>query len=1518
MSAQNEATKWYFGNQAGLDFMTNPPTILTNGAMVVTEGCSTMANAAGNLLFYTDGITVYNSLHQIMANGQSLLGNFTPVQSSIIIRKPGSTTLYYIFTVQGANGSAGLNYSIVDMTLASGQGSVTVKNSNLYSGTVGEKVSATKHCNGLDYWVMMRDWSQNSSAINFRAYALTAAGMNTTAVVSPANAFFNNNFNYYDLGAMKFAPNGKKLGLAIYNYNNNTTNNHSFELYDFDNTTGIVSNSLALGGQTLQINNSNYGYGCEFSPDGTKFYGSRLYNATNFVGGVMQYNLCAGSPTAVQASEFIVSNFQVSNSYFASMQLAPNGKIYVANYVSSQSQSISIINSPNAAGAACNFSLFGQSIAPKLCYYGLPNFASNFFAQAPPVAPFTYTVSNTFGCQAAAFTTPITPNTTISACSVNGFSLTSLAWNFGDPVSGSANISFQSNPTHAFTSLGTHTVQLILYYSCGGGTDTLRQVVNINQPCISVNSTSITCANLGSATVQATGGIGPFSYTWMPSAQTNSVATGLSPGTYTIRVYDFGNNFTYTATTAFTSLIPLTGSIAICNSVTCFGANTGTGSITNLAGGSGITKFFWQNSTTTHTTAFTNSLSAGIWSVSAVDSLTGCSFFATYFIQQPPPQNLLLSSSNASACANQSFVLSGVNSGGTPGTTLPYTYTWSPSFVSASLSVSEALSGTHIYTLSSSDSLNCLTNATIAVLVVGNPTIAILTASICPLATATLQASGASSYTWQNNTNANSYTASPLSNTSYTLVGSAAGCTASATGSIYIYPLPAASFQSNSPVCNGTNLNLFGSGGSSYVWTGPSAFSSNSSSPVITAASPAKSGVYTVTVTSAVGCTMSTAANLTVHPTPTLSATGSTVCNTGTLNLSANSFAGSAFIWSGPNQFIATTQFPQLSNPSLAANGVYTLVVISPQSCSNTAQVNVSVTAQPSPSILSDGPKCADSPISFTTFGGASYQWIGPAGFNSAQQFPQIINAQAFASGIYSVTVLLGPCIATANYSLTVWARPVATVSATPVVCAGKNLQLIGGGGPNLQTYYWAGPNMFASSSYSVVRINANHSYDGTYTLNVSDNHNCTASATIAVLIEDNPVITASGATVCLNAKAILKAQGGVSYFWQGPQFYQSSVQNPTLNTVPKNYEGSYTVTGKGANTCTSIAYAQVLTLELPQPQLSISPSTLACPGTTFTMTAQGAVNYNWYGPAAISLKGQQVSITPANSAQVGTYTLVGVDSIGCFNQALFSLKLYDSPQGTLKETRTSNCAPTCSKFEFVPNPITAKKIGSSWTINRITSGNKFNYCITDAGLLEFKGILIDSLTGCKRETQFQTSYHKKPEASFQYAPKLPDIYTTVSFTDESNVTSNYKAEWFLNGEANFSSSGKTLTHLFDRPDNYAVVLVVTDEQKCADTLIQKITVQEDFTVYVPNVFSPNGDHLNAYFYPVLRSIKNYRLEVYNRWGTRIYIGAENARGWDGTYNDVNCQQDSYTWRLKVSSLDGKAREYTGEVILIR
>ncbi|MCC6369500.1 MAG: hypothetical protein IT236_00700, partial [Bacteroidia bacterium] len=263
--AQNEARNWCFGYGASLNFGTTPPSTLAATNMTVVEGCATISSPAGALLFYTDGMTIWNSSYAIMANGTGLFGNSTPTQSSLILKRPGSSTSYYVFTVQGLSGTAGLNYSIVDMSLAAGQGSVTVKNAPLYSSSLCEKLTATRHCNGVDWWIVVREWAALTNGTNFRAYQLTPAGMNTVAVVSNYTTNPNSVNTAYGIGAMKISPTGKKLALANYNYNNTNslTTFSTFDLFDFDNSTGVVSNSLSLMPNLTNV--YSYGYGVEFS-----------------------------------------------------------------------------------------------------------------------------------------------------------------------------------------------------------------------------------------------------------------------------------------------------------------------------------------------------------------------------------------------------------------------------------------------------------------------------------------------------------------------------------------------------------------------------------------------------------------------------------------------------------------------------------------------------------------------------------------------------------------------------------------------------------------------------------------------------------------------------------------------------------------------------------------------------------------------------------------------------------------------------------------------------------------------------------------------------------------------------------------------------------------------------------------------------------------------------------------------------------------------------------------------------
>src|SRR6185369_955314 len=157
-SQQNN--NWYFGAQAGLNFNGAVPSTLSNGAMNAPEGCSSISDKSGNLLFYTNGVTVYNRNHQTMLNGTALLGHVSAFQSCVIVPVPNTDSLFYIFTTDAweNNFANGYRYHIVNMNHDNGKGEVVFKNGSL-SAPSCERLTAARHANGVDVWVIGNDKS---------------------------------------------------------------------------------------------------------------------------------------------------------------------------------------------------------------------------------------------------------------------------------------------------------------------------------------------------------------------------------------------------------------------------------------------------------------------------------------------------------------------------------------------------------------------------------------------------------------------------------------------------------------------------------------------------------------------------------------------------------------------------------------------------------------------------------------------------------------------------------------------------------------------------------------------------------------------------------------------------------------------------------------------------------------------------------------------------------------------------------------------------------------------------------------------------------------------------------------------------------------------------------------------------------------------------------------------------------------------------------------------------------------
>ena len=347
--AQGEANIWYFGQNAGLDFNSGAPVALTNGQLVTDEGCATISNSSGQLLFYTDGVTVYNKNHTIMVNGTGLLGHSSSMQSATIVPKPGSSNLYYIFTTDAETLPNGFRYSVVDLNLDGGNGAVTtVKNILVYTPT-SESLGITKHANGIDFWVVTHEWNNN----NFNAHLLTASGLSSVPVTTSIGLPISGGSGFEAAGSLKLSPSGSKLAI--------TSVSDFAQLYDFDANTGVLSNVVTLTTEAGELS------GIAFSPDESLLY------ISNSFGKIHQFNLnVADIPNSIIT---IYNGGWIPP--IGQMQVGPDNKIYVA--VNNRTK-LGVINNPNILGLGCNFILDGIDLSGRLSTLGLPSFNQSFFA----------------------------------------------------------------------------------------------------------------------------------------------------------------------------------------------------------------------------------------------------------------------------------------------------------------------------------------------------------------------------------------------------------------------------------------------------------------------------------------------------------------------------------------------------------------------------------------------------------------------------------------------------------------------------------------------------------------------------------------------------------------------------------------------------------------------------------------------------------------------------------------------------------------------------------------------------------------------------------------------------------------------------------------------------------------------------------------------------------------------------------------------------------------------------------
>ncbi|GIV28477.1 MAG: hypothetical protein KatS3mg027_2291 [Bacteroidia bacterium] len=850
------------------------------------------------------------------------------------------------------------------------------------------------------------------------------------------------------------------------------------------------------------------------------------------------------------------------------------------------------------------------------------------------------------------------------------------------------------------------------------------------------------------------------------------------------------------------------------------------------------------------------------------------------------------------------------------GGTAPFNYTWSPTGGNGALAT--GLSAGQ-YTVTIQDA-NCAKTETITISQPPSMTLSIASssASCSSLGSATVTVTGGGTgpfnYTW-NPTGGNASVATGLSTGNFTaIVQDANGCTASATVNVPGTPMPSiTSIPTTSVSCNGgsngsATVNV-SSGVAPYTYTWLPTGGNNSS------ASGLSAGNYTVQVKDANNCLITGTTSILQPPALSITAqqTQSVSCNAG------NNGVASATVSGGVGGY-SYTWTPSGGNSSTANNltsGIYTVNVSDANNCLISATVQINQPPALSISVNGQSVSCYGGSNGNATVtasggvGGYSYTWNPTGGNNTV--------ASNLSSGIYTVYVKDANNCGPISNTVQITQPPALTlnISSQDATCFGyangsATVNVSGGMGNYTYTWYPSG-----GSSSVAVGLTA-----GNYSINVLDINSCFTSTTI-VINQPSPVaLSTSNYTICYgnNVNLSVNASGGTppyTYSWMPTGWTASGPYSQTLTATT-----FYTVYALDANNCSSPV--KIVKAFVMPPLLAIGMSTTVCDKEQATIYPSitsigngGPYSYYWSNGMNVP----SVTVTGNYLTQPNVYT-VTIDDGCSIPSATTTCTVYVNPlpRGSFTGDIIKGCAPLLVNFKAVSSGGNSDTYYWNFGNDQSATGNPTSTNYTLAGVYS-PTLTIVSQFGCVYDT-VATNYievYPYPIADFEANPWGTTIVTpTINF-----INTSYGAVSYLWNFGDYGSPTNTTTivnpsHEYTYSGTYTVSLIATNQYGCVDYIAKVISIDPEFHLYIPNVFTPDGNGLNDVFQPKGIGIdeSDYKMMIFDRWGELIFQSNEFRKGWDGSVkgNEGKATQDVYVYKIYVKDLKGNRHEFVGHV----
>ena len=480
-------------------------------------------------------------------------------------------------------------------------------------------------------------------------------------------------------------------------------------------------------------------------------------------------------------------------------------------------------------------------------------------------------------------------------------------------------------------------------------------------------------------------------------------------------------------------------------------------------------------------------------------------------------------------------------------------------------------------------------------------------------------------------------------------------------------------------------------------------------------------------------------------------------------------------------------------------------------------------------------------------------------------------------------------------------------IIAPPIVnngplCEGETLELTVTNPVANATYIWTGPNSFTSTQMDISIPNTTTAQAGTYSLVISLNGQTSPPVTTTVVINPMPVVTLAPFQDVCSDLADFDLTGGSPV---GGTYSGTGVLNGQFSPSTAG-AGTFTITYdyQSPDSCGGTATATINVEN--KPVIVISSDTTICEGGTATFSASGGVTYAWSNFSSSST----ISVSPNFST---TYTVTVSSNIGCSDTASVIANINPNPVVTIKPDNPFMCVGESvdlvggggNTFVWASNPSDPTLSGqTTQQLIHVSPISTTTYSVTATDAM-----------GCINTSSQTVSLHPNPIAGFYNRPQIASILEpTISFFDNSVGATTYY--WTL--EDGTTSTAPEFTHLFADTGYFSVSLIVYNQWGCKDSTSGRVFIKPNFTIYIPNTFTPNKDLKNDVFHIYGEGILDLNLRIYDRWGKQIFFTDDINMGWDGKVNGVNVPEGVYVYSVVYRDGSNKKNYLRGTVTVIR